>query len=218
MRSFVQFRSRQRNLTRTIIIADHFAQETQSIFIVLLDTLNQSELLKLEAEIQPCWLLVLSRKTNYNCHHICIEPQEQPWLESMGVEVIRKRVEMMDKSIFLELKENDILFIDSSHMIRTQGDVLFGFLEVLPTVRSGVLIHIHDIFTPRDYPSAWIQTHCLWSEQYLLEALLSETKSFEIIGALNYLSHHFSKEFSSKCPIFASQNDHEPGSFWIRKI
>ncbi|HEV8512992.1 MAG TPA: class I SAM-dependent methyltransferase [Cyclobacteriaceae bacterium] len=154
---------------------------------------------------------------SYRCRHICIEPYEQPWLEANGVEVIRMRVEMMDKSLFNELKANDILFIDSSHMIRTQGDVLFEYLEVLPSLNPGVLIHVHDIFSPKDYLTEWVNTHNLWNEQYLLEALLSGSNSFKIIGALNYLSHHYSKEFDEKCPVFAKRRDHEPGSFWIVK-
>jgi hypothetical protein len=154
---------------------------------------------------------------NYRCRHVCIEPYEQPWLEANGVEVVRKRVETIDKSLFAELSANDILFIDSSHIIRTQGDVLFEYLEVLPQLKPGVLIHVHDIFTPKDYLTEWVDTHNLWNEQYLLEALLSGSKSFKIIGALNFLSHHYPEEFDAKCPVFALQRDHEPGSFWILK-
>ena len=97
------------------------------------------------------------------------------WLNDVsGIEVLRQRVEQMDKQLFLELEENDILFIDSSHMIRPQGDVLCEYLEILPTLRPGVLVHIHDIFTPRDYPDEWLIDEVkLWNEQYLLEAFLS---------------------------------------------
>ena len=111
----------------------------------------------------------------YRCRHICIEPYEMGWLNDVsGIEVLRQRVEQMDKQLFLELEENDILFIDSSHMIRPQGDVLCEYLEILPTLRPGVLVHIHDIFTPRDYPDEWLIDEVkLWNEQYLLEAFLS---------------------------------------------
>lgn len=88
---------------------------------------------------------------NYKCEHICIEPYEKHWLEQMGIKVIRERVEKIDKNIFSQLDINDILFIDSSHMIRPQGDVLFECFEVLPILKPGIFIHIHDIFTPKDY-------------------------------------------------------------------
>ena len=69
----------------------------------------------------------------------------------MNVELIREKVEDMDLDIFKSLNRNDILFIDSSHIIRPQGDVLFEYLEILPVLKEGVIVHIHDIFTPKDY-------------------------------------------------------------------
>ncbi|MGZ3871586.1 MAG: class I SAM-dependent methyltransferase [Mucilaginibacter sp.] len=153
----------------------------------------------------------------YQCGHICIEPYEHPGLDKLGVEVVRKKVECIEKAFFQTLEKNDILFIDSSHMIRPQGDVLFEYLEILPILNPGVIVHIHDIFMPKDYLDEWIYNHFLWNEQYLLEAFLTFNEKYRIIGALNYLSHNYKKEFSDKCPIFAQQPGREPGSFWIVK-
>jgi predicted O-methyltransferase YrrM len=158
-----------------------------------------------------------SEDKNYSCRHICIEPYEQPWLQQIDVELIRERVENLDLSFFKELENNDILFIDSSHIIRPQGDVLFEFLEILPVLKPGVIIHIHDIFTPKDYLDEWIFDHIQWNEQYILEAFLTLNKDYRIIGALNYLTHHYQNQFSDKCPIFAKQPGREPGAFWIRR-
>lgn len=155
---------------------------------------------------------------DYQCAHSCIEPYEQPWLEELGVQVIRERVESIPLTFFQQLEPNDILFIDSSHIIRPQGDVLFEYLELLPTLNSGVLIHIHDIFTPKDYPENWvIKEHRLWNEQYLLEAFLTLNTRFKIIAAVNYLAHHHRDKFSAKCPVFGSQSGREPGAFWLLK-
>src|ERR1700753_23796 len=85
------------------------------------------------------------------CNHICIEPYGKPWLSDMVSQVIRKKVEDVDIALFQELGPNDILFIDSSHMIRPQGDVLFEYLDILPIIQLGVIIHVHDIFSPLDY-------------------------------------------------------------------
>jgi len=157
--------------------------------------------------------------TNYQYSHICIEPYEMPWLEQSGVEVIRKKVEDIDKSFFAQLGANDILFIDSSHIIRPQGDVLFEYLELLPTLNSGVIIHAHDIFMPKDYPDEWIyKQHLLWNEQYLLEAFLTCNDRFKMIGAVNYLSHNYREEFSAKCPVYAQQPGRDPGAFWMVKM
>ena len=117
---------------------------------------------------------------------------------------------------FSSHEANDILFIDSSHMIRPQGDVLFEFLEILPVLKPGVLVHIHDIFSPRDYPKEWVvDKHCMWNEQYLLEAFLSFNSQFRILGAVNFLKHNHGKALESKCPNSAKLPDDEPGSFWI---
>jgi len=159
-----------------------------------------------------------SQDENYQCTHTCIEPYEVKWLEKTGVEVIRKKVEEIDKSFFQQLEANDILFIDSSHVIRPQGDVLFEYLEILPILKPGVLVHVHDIFMPKDYPDEWIyKKHLLWNEQYLLEAFLTFNDRFKIIGAVNYLAHNYHAELSDKCPIFAKQPGKEPGSFWMVK-
>lgn len=152
------------------------------------------------------------------CMHICIEPYEMPWLEKMPVEVLRQKVELVDRSFFTTLEANDILFIDSSHIIRPQGDVLFEFLEVLPLLKPGVLVHVHDIFSPRDYPAGWIiEEHRLWNEQYLLEAFLTCNDQFRILGALNFLKHHYPDKFHRACPHSAALKEDEPGSFWIIK-
>jgi predicted O-methyltransferase YrrM len=150
------------------------------------------------------------------CKHICIEPYEMPWLEQLNVEVIRKKVEDIDTTFFTQLEANDILFIDSSHMIRPQGDVLFEFFEILPVLKKGVIVHVHDVFTPHDYPAEWIyEKHCMWNEQYLLEAFLMFNTQFRIIGALNFLKHKYTDEFAAKCPNSGAQPNDEPGAFWM---
>ena len=157
-----------------------------------------------------------STNNNYSCNHICIEPYEMPWLEKIGVEVIRKRVEHIEISFFTQLEMNDILFIDSSHMIRPQGDVLFEFLEILPILKKGVIVHIHDIFSPRDYLEEWvINENRFWNEQYILGAFLSCNDEWEIIGALNYLKHRHYGLLKEKLPLLTI--DREPGSFYIVK-
>jgi predicted O-methyltransferase YrrM len=154
----------------------------------------------------------------YNCNHICIEPFEQPWLESIDVELIREKIEDIDISFFQKLNKNDILFIDSSHIIRPQGDVLYEYLEILPILNPGVIVHVHDIFTPKDYLDNWIHDHHLfWNEQYLFEAFMTYNSEYKVIGALNYLTHHYRDELADKCPIFANQPEREPGAFWIVK-
>lgn len=145
----------------------------------------------------------------------CIEPFEAPWLGQLGVTVHRSKVEDADPGQFGDLAENDILFIDSSHVVRPGGDVLYLFNQVLPSLASGVLVHVHDIFTPRDYPPDWIARRYLWDEQYVLEALLTKNSSLEVVLALNLLHHEHRDALRAACP--AAPSDHrEPRSLWLR--
>jgi hypothetical protein len=153
----------------------------------------------------------------YSCRHLCIEPYEMQWLESSGVEVIRERVERLDLSLFQDLGEGDILFIDSSHIIRPQGDVLFEYLEILPTLKKGVIVHIHDIFSPKNYLKSWlIDDARLWNEQYLLEAFLTQNNNWKVLSGLNFLKHKYFDELNAVCPFMT--NDREPGSFYIQCV
>jgi len=154
---------------------------------------------------------------NYVCEHVCIEPYEMPWLESSGVTVVRKKVEDIDVSYFQKLDAGDILFIDSSHIIRPEGDVLFEYLQILPTLKIGVIVHVHDIFSPRNYPIEWVRDHVLfWNEQYLLEAFLSHNASWKIIAALNYLHNEHYSALKKVCPFLTPVR--QPGSFYMQRI
>lgn len=155
--------------------------------------------------------------SDYRCHHVCIEPYEMPWLEATGVEVLRRRVEEVNPALFGMLGENDILFIDSSHVIRPQGDVFTEFMQILPRLTQGVVVHVHDIFSPRDYSSAAVVGEVsFWNEQYLLEAFLTHNRDWEIIGALNYLQHHHHVQLKKTCPYLVEGR--EPGSFYLRRL
>lgn len=158
----------------------------------------------------------VSENTGHSCEIISIEPFENKWLQKLPITTIRQKAEDVGRDIFSQLKKNDILFIDSSHVIRPQGDVLFEYLELLPILNPGVVVHIHDIFTPKDYPDDWLLKVCMfWNEQYLLEAFLTHNHEYEIIGALNYLYHHHREAFLQKMPVLALDTGREPSSFWM---
>ena len=154
--------------------------------------------------------------TGYNCKHVCVEPFANPWLDTLGVGIVRRRAEDLGVEFFQELGPDDILFIDSSHMIKPQGDVLFEYLQLLPSLSKGVTVHIHDIFSPKDYTAQLIRQEVkFWNEQYLLEAFLTNNPDWKIIGALNWLHHNHYPAFRAACPYVLPEN--EPGSFYIQK-
>jgi len=132
--------------------------------------------------------------------------------------LIEKKVQDVPLAEFEALGPNDILFIDSSHVLKIGSDVQFEFLEILPRLKPGVLVHVHDIFLPAEYPKNWVlQKQKFWTEQYLLQAFLAFNESFEVLwaGSFMHLNHpdELHAAFSSYDPARVA-----PGSFWMRRI
>lgn len=97
-------------------------------------------------------------------------------------QLIEMPVQKAPLEIFRRLRAGDILFIDSSHVVSMDSDVVCECLRILPELAPGVIIHFHDIFTPLDYPEKFVMTNlCFWGEQYLLEAFLSFNSAFHVI-------------------------------------
>lgn len=121
-------------------------------------------------------------------------------------------------SDFAELGTNDILFIDSSHALKIGGDIQFEYLEILPRLRPGVIVHIHDIFMPAEYPRDWVlKMRRYWTEQYLLQAFLAFNQAFEIMLAGSYL-HLYRPDVLRSAFVSYDQADTSPSSFWMRKV
>lgn len=150
----------------------------------------------------------------------CIEPYPRQFLID-GVDgitsLVQKKVEDVDLAIFSKLQENDILFIDSSHVAKTGSDVNYLFFEILPRLNKGVLVHVHDIFLPDEYPKKWVIEECRnWNEQYLLHAFLQYNQAFEIVWASHFMSTRFHDQVHDVFPRFPSLGG--GGSFWLRKV
>ena len=131
-----------------------------------------------------------------------------------AVVVHEKKLQEMPLDFFKGLEENDILFIDSSHVTRVAGEVNYYMFEILPILKPGVLIHIHDIFNGFEYPRQWIYDGKSWSEAYLLRAFLQYNKSFEIILFNTFLEHFHEKFFQDHMPVCLMNTG---GSIWLRK-
>ena len=119
---------------------------------------------------------------------------------------------------FAELGDRDILFIDSSHMLKLDSDVQYLYLEVLPRLRPGVVVHAHDIFLPAEYPRAWVmENHWFWNEQYLLQAFLAFNDAFEVLWAGSFMHLRHPAELADAFPSYDPRT-RWPGSFWLRKV
>lgn len=145
----------------------------------------------------------------------CIEPYENSWLQNYDLNIIKKNIEYINLDIFKNLNSNDLLFIDSSHMIRPFGDVLRIYLEILPILKSGVMVHIHDIRTPKNYSNRWlVNENKFWNEQYLVESFMMNKNRYEIFLLLNYLKNKEFLDLKNKCPYLLESSD--PGSLYLK--
>ncbi len=121
---------------------------------------------------------------------LCIDPHAPPWLGRIDapIEVQAIPVQETPEEVFLGLSPADILFIDGSHISKTGSDVNHLFLRILPRLPRGVLVHVHDVCLPFEYPRYWSQEMlCYWNEQYVLAALLANSSKFEILCGVYYL-------------------------------
>jgi hypothetical protein len=148
----------------------------------------------------------------------CIEPYPDERLDGCtGVHVISKRVEELDVAFFSALEPNDILFIDSSHTVKFGSDVCYEFLEILPALKRGVWVHVHDIFFPHDYPAEWLlERRLALNEQYLLEAFLSFNRDFQIALANYGLHLECRNEVARLWPNAVAEPG--PSSFWMKRV
>ena len=154
------------------------------------------------------------------CELIVIDPYPNDVLK-VGFpglsKLIPTRVQDIPLSEFSKLVENDILFIDSTHVLCIGSDVEYEYLEILPRLNSGVIVHVHDIFLPAQYPKQWVlENYIFWNEQYLLQAFLTFNPCFEVLWAGSYMHlRHYDKleaAFNSY-----KKGERWPGSFWMRK-
>ncbi len=128
------------------------------------------------------------------------------------------KVQKQNISLFKELNENDILFIDSSHVSKTGSDLNHIFFEILPKLNPGVLIHFHDIFYPFELPKHWVMDYkFFWNENYLLRAFLMNNESYEIILFNSLLQKEKRDWFEKEMPE-CLKGPEPPASIWIRKI
>lgn len=148
----------------------------------------------------------------------CIEPFRPGYLETLPAEVTQFRdapLQSVPMARFLDLRAGDILFIDSSHVVRYGSDVIYELGCILPRLRPGVLVHFHDIFLPYDYPSDWLlEGRFFWNEQYMLSALLQDAPRYRIRYPLHQLYRQRRTKAEHLFPLLG-QPGHRPGAYWI---
>jgi len=130
--------------------------------------------------------------------------------------LIRSKLQAVPVEEFTKLEAGDILFIDSSHVGKTGSDVVHYLFHILPRLRPGVLIHIHDIFYPFEYPRAWVvNENRSWNEAYLLRAFLSGNLHFRVLYSSDFFFKCRRNLVAAKMPLCI---EHRGGSLWLEKV
>lgn len=160
----------------------------------------------------------LAAMRNGDTELICIEPYPQPFLATLAglTELIARPVQEVGLEVFSSLAAGDILVIDSSHVVKCGSDVNYLYLDVLPRIRPGVLVHSHDIFLPMEMPRNLMTDYgFFWNEQYLLQAFLACNTEFEVLLANAWLGAEHQQEMRETFP--KAQPFWGGGSFWLRR-
>ena len=127
----------------------------------------------------------------------------------------RRKIQDVPLDLFRQLEAGDVLFIDTSHVLKVQGDVEHELLRVLPSLAPGVWVHIHDIFTPYDYPVEWFTALPRGgnNEQYALECLLSGGSAWQVRLPVHLLWREHRARLDPLCPGTVDR----PAAFWIER-
>jgi Methyltransferase domain len=151
----------------------------------------------------------------------CFDPFPLDFIREGGAAVARlveRPIERTPLAEFEALAAGDVLFIDSTHSVKTGGDVVFLFGEVIPRLRPGVVVHVHDIFLPLDYPQPWALEGWSWNEQYLVQAFLAFNSEFQILLATNWLAVNYPGAVVRAAPAPATPRRRFGASLWFRRL
>ncbi|MFC1837839.1 class I SAM-dependent methyltransferase, partial [Thermodesulfobacteriota bacterium] len=129
--------------------------------------------------------------------------------------IIRNPIQDIDLDLFSELHENDILFVDSSHVLKIGSDLSYIFFSILPSLQKGVIVHIHDIWWPYEYPLFMINEGRIWNEIYFVRSFLQYNSAFEILCYNSFLEWKHKDYIKDSMPGYFKDTGK---SLWLKKI
>ena len=157
----------------------------------------------------------------------CVEPYPFAALDTIpGIELVQDVVQNVPVAKFEELEAGDVLFIDSSHALKIDSDVAYLFMEVVPRVKPGVIVHIHDVHFPWNTPypaDTWLfgeRWPVYWQEAMVVQAFLAYNSVFEMLLSTPLVRHHDEPFLSTRFPDYTSvaADPNPPSSLWLRRV
>ena len=146
---------------------------------------------------------------------ICIEPFPRPFLDTnTWISLVKQKAQELTAEYLNDtLQDGDILFIDSTHTVKTGSDCLHIYLRLLPSIQRNIHVHVHDVFLPFGMPKQWLQDNqTFWTEQYLLLALITDNPRARVCYGSAY-HHAFNKELLDR--MMNNKYPSGGGSFWF---
>jgi len=170
------------------------------------------------------------RDTALKGHMTCIEPHPIDLIKNLdNVEIIARPIHEVPLEYFRQLGVNDIVFIDSNHVVRSGSEVNYIVLEILPIIPKGVLVQIHDIYLPFDYDRDVLRNFIHPNETALVAAFLAFNTRYKILFSMSMLHYERRQEMQSALPEYNPETDwrgmrvgeydpakHFPSSLWLR--
>lgn len=171
-------------------------------------------------EIGSGFSTIIARKTaaelNNDCKIVIVDPEPRTDIKKFAESIFYKRVEDLEPDKIIPA-EKAVFFIDSSHITRPGGDIPCLYNKILPNLPSGTPVHVHDIFIPYDYPYQFQKR--LYTEQYVLHALLADSSRYKVVFATHYMSRHCPEEMRTAFSEVVGKEDAYYGeSFWFEVI
>ena len=207
----------------------HFDNKTYAhadglVLFTMLNQLKPKRLIEVGSGFSSA--LILDTKDNfldYPLELTFIEPYPDYRLHSLlkkedyeNTKVVVDFVQNTPIDTFKQLEENDILLIDNSHVSKTGSDVNYLMTEVLPSLNKGVVVHIHDIFYPFEYPSDWLlELKLNWNEIYSVHNFLLFNNVYKIIFFSDFIQQKYEGQLKADVPTFFKDR---PGSLWIQRV
>jgi predicted O-methyltransferase YrrM len=196
----------------------HYGAADGAVYRAMLNYLRPARVIEVGSGFSTAILLDEIDQGLSQTQVTCVEPFPQRLLGLLRepdhgrLTVHRKPVQDLPLDVYDQLAAGDVLFIDSTHVVKAGSDVNWIFLHVLPRLAKGTVVHIHDIFWPFEYPKQWLAEHRDWTEDYLLHAFLIGNTSWEIVLFSSWLWRCHPEL------VPAALAGQEPGSIWLRRV
>lgn len=211
---FLSFRDSRQNDVGYDFANGYFSSPDAEVLYTMVRTKRPARILEIGCGNSTKIIRQAIRDGGFPCYHECIDPYPRQEISDLADVVIRRRIETCDPAeLASKLTAGDILFIDTSHEVAPANDVAYLYGRLLPRVTADVVVHIHDIFLPYEYPLRWVKELGLqWGEQYIVHAMLLGDQ-WRVLWPGRYLQRTL-PDFDSHFPAIAGR---AAQSLWIQR-